>query len=403
MSRLEIDPEWRGLLVLSTLNADTLSFDSSSNTQTYGWNINDWSVVLDNPEQGSEKYVVRHEFMPNFCYAPSGFTPAANNSTVVAPTGWGIFPVNGSIALMSNLSGDSVASFPNVASYNGGANSILTYLTRTMFRIAGSGGNFYFGMRDTTPPFDFVCSNPRSVSRLIIRTFPQLTGQNSTAATNTMTTSGDFYSSGIHFFTFRKLRPLLKIYRRLSSQVIGTLTVSTVLSNSQSFVQSLGQQTYVWNNIQWWQIIGGNTSCKWEVTHEFLPNCIAGFSDGTNGNQSSSQPYTPAFMIGCNLRTSTLTPNGPGNQTINMIASSYVIGPTAVSNGGIWGCSTLKAPKKFITSAPESNSNLVITTTATQQTLTQGFSAPGPFYAVNAFPNDFYTNGVHRFTFILLE
>lgn len=408
---MEEDPSFVSSLFLNTLNADYLSYDATTKANSYSWVVN-WDQVFghDDEDPSDNIYLCTHWFTPSFNTSYS--SAVTSNPPNVA---WGLSSTPGyltnCINLVTNMSLYSMSSLlgtGSINSYTGSFNSIAAMLMGMNNATVSGTLNVFALFWRYAPPRTFVTKYARNTSNLLtIVAGPQTATFPANQATNNVTTTADFYTSGVHTFQFRKMASSLRVNRELKLETTSLLTLDTVLANAYSFNAATGTQTYTFTNLDWGMILGhipANPQDNiWQVEHDFDPNYNASQSVATTqAFPAPNQPWYCTFLVSCSMRPSNSYCPGFTGGVINTIAyqySNYV----QSANFYQFPMTSVCKKSKFIVRNPDSNSSITITTAPSVGNPTYTQSAGVNVTMVTANNNDWYTSGVHKFTFTLLS
>lgn len=423
---MELDPESLTTLTLNTLSANFLSFNTVTRENTYAWQV-DWNLLFGRFHGDDEDnlYQVIHRFTGNFNVMmfntvstgvppdrPYGITNSGSNQSRASflTTNMNIVHVN---SKMGANPGNSATTAPTV-NYNYSFNTI--YCTQTS---ANNQGTRLFQFASYQSDYrSFVSAFPRNTSNLLaIVTTPSANGLRTGVATNSSTTTLDYAVSGVHTFTFCKLRRRARILRQLNPQYTACLEINSFFSTSSSFTQATGVQVYNFDLIDWSKVFAHIPADLrdgvWEVEHNWIPNF------GSTQSISTTQvfptavavyaPWCTTFLVACNLCPTQFT-SGQIPGVINTLYFQYSR-YMATANWYQFPMVAFCDPRKFVIRNPTTVSSLQITTipavgnpTYTQNTgvTVSMVNAKG---GVGGPPNsnDYYTSGIHQFTFTLLS
>lgn len=419
---MEEDPSFVSSLFLNTLSASYLNYNAATKENTYGWVV-DWDKVFghDDEDPSNNVYLCTHWFTPNFNTYYSG--PSNSNPPNAA---WALSNAPGFLTrvinLVTNMNIYSMSSWlavnyqwaqagpPNNPNnpYTGSFNSIAAM-------VAGMNSTSISGVNTTyanywryAPPRSFIVKYPRNTSnQLTITSGPQPSNFPANQATNKVGTTADYYTSGVHTFQFRKMSDPFGIKRQLKLESTGLLILDTVLANAYSFDATTGTQTYTFTNIDWSMILGHIPSKAedniWQVEHDWDPNYNASQSVATTQPfPAPNQPWYCTFLVACSMRPTNSYCPGFAGGVINTIAfqySNYALSANFYQFPMVSVCKK----SRFIVRNPDSNSSLTIITSPSVGNPTYTQSAGVDVTMVNSNNQDWYTSGVHKFTFTLLS
>lgn len=398
-----MNSEQVGVLRLSTLHANTIVNTTATRAALYSWFV-DWGEIFGHADEDDDSltYQVEHFFEGNFEQKLA--IPNAPSSTLNVPYGFSV-PQATMIYVSTNLPIFALNAPPDPTLplvFNGNLTTAFTtiYQAYPQFVSTPALGNVYGYWYATSRRSRFICKSPLNNRIVSIQVNPASIKNGN--ATNAYNTTGDFYTSGIHTFTFYRVQNKLKIMREIDPEIIGTLTLSTLNSFSQTFNATTGSQMYVWNNVDWNYILGHIPTPQdsvWEVTVEFSPNATPSQTvtqaQGAAGiNQA--QFFSPAIFISSSLRGKNNTPNL--FNTIGTLSYFLTCAPIIGSTYYQWVYATVSRTSKFVCYNPELNPQVTIITTPTfNATYTQ--STGVNVTVIQSYPADNYTSGDYKFTF----
>lgn len=189
----------------------------------------------------------------------------------------------------------------------------------------------------------------------------------------------------------------------VKNDITTTLSLNTQSATSYAYMSSTSAQTYYWTSPCWRDVVGEHVRRKWLVKHEFrssgLPSQTiptTAFNAITAPAGYGSLPFCPTILIGTNLNCASYCPG-----LVNVInAISFDLDANvAIGSNQVFPCLTHAAPRYFIVDTPENANFISITTQPVSSTTVPGTTTP----AIQPYPNDFYTEGIHVFTFTLVS
>lgn len=411
---MELDRESLTTLTLNTLSANYLSYNTTTRENTYGWQV-DWNLLFGryHGDDDDNLYHVTHRFTGNFgvmmtnalstAVPPDrayGLTNNGSNQSRASflTTNLNIVHVNSKLGITIN----SATTAPTV-NYNYSFNTIYCIQTN-----ANTQGTRLFQFASYQSDYrSFVSAFPRNTSNLLaIVTTPSANGLRTGVATNNAATTLDYAVSGVHTFTFCKLRRRARISRQLTPKYTACLEINSLYASSVNFTQATGIQVYNFNSIDWntvfCHIPADLRDAVWEVEHNWIPNFVSTQSINTAvvfpTAVATYAPWYTTFLVACNLCPTQFT-SGQIPGVINTLYFQYAR-YTTTNNWYHFPMVSFCDPRKFVVRNPTTVSSLQITTVpgVGNPTYTQNTGVTVSMLSAN----DYYTSGIHQFTFTLL-